>query len=218
MVNVPQDKPRLDFRYFRGFQKESQHELTVMCINLQCMHCTFLEKSPQRTGWWHADDMFIWAVYQSSKSARVCSVWKDVSLSGAPCVFREKGASLGVNSVTLGEADPAGLTPECLWTGQPMVTLWAGLSGVFAHEGQGIYEKDCNWDTSYFLPFHPLSCVLHQNKNRWGSHISKHNTSGEERIRAFECVFTHNPMRSSFNIKDLLKGNLTWVRPVLSVH
>lgn len=60
------------------------------------------------------DDMFIWAVYQGSKSPRACSVWKDVSLSGAPCVFREKGASLGVNSVTLGEADPAGLTPEYL--------------------------------------------------------------------------------------------------------
>lgn len=60
------------------------------------------------------DDVFIWGVYRGSKSPQACSVRKDDSLSGAPCVFREKGASLGVNSVTLREVDLAGLTPQFL--------------------------------------------------------------------------------------------------------
>lgn len=95
------------------------------------------ENSPQRPGWWHVDDMFIWCVYQSSKSPQASSVWKNDSLSGAPCVFREKGACLGVNSVTLGDFDRAGLTPEFLWTGQPRVTLQASLLRDLHMKGRG---------------------------------------------------------------------------------
>lgn len=59
------------------------------------------EKSPKRSGWWHVDDMFIWGVSLASKSQQAWSVREDDSLSGAPCVWRENGVSLGVNSVTL---------------------------------------------------------------------------------------------------------------------
>lgn len=60
--------------------------------------------------------MFIWAAHQGSKSARARGVRKGLeSPLGAPVCFQRDGASLGLkNFVTLGEADPVGLTPECL--------------------------------------------------------------------------------------------------------
>lgn len=60
--------------------------------------------------------MLIWAAHQGSKSVRARGVRKGLqSPLGAPECFQRDGANLGVkNVVTLGEADPASLTPECL--------------------------------------------------------------------------------------------------------
>lgn len=185
----------------KGLLRKSYHELptadvsscetTKKWINLPNLDPE-VPPHPKRPGWWHADDMFIWAVYRGSKSPQACSGRKDDSLYGAPCVFRRKGESLGVNSVTLREVDLAGLTPEFLWTGQPRVTLWANWWGICTWRTEDLETPGVRTATQVHHFFG--SCVIHLNKNTWGSRrIKKNNSLRElryERLSVFLHVFS----------------------------
>lgn len=60
--------------------------------------------------------MFMWAAHLGSKSPQACGVRKGQRFPlGAAVCFQRGETSLEVkNAVTLGEADLASLTPECL--------------------------------------------------------------------------------------------------------
>lgn len=106
-----------------------------------------------------------------------------------------------------------------------MLPLWGRLTwqvwpqSSFEQDNPGWHSRPvcwgiCTWRTEGFrvsqrstatgsLIF--FACVLHYEKNRWGSNVSKHESLGESKIWVLACAFTHSLMRSSLNIKASLK-------------